>query len=580
MKSTALLLLLYLCIPLYLFSQSLPITIDGVFDDWSDASLLFDVDDTAVSTQELHIERMWGANDNDFLFLRIRFNREITLLDYNPVVVYIDTDNDQSTGYDPGNLGAELRWEFGERRGMFYDGTTSHQIFFRHIRLRTAPTVTSTEFEIALGRDATPAGTTALFQSDTIRIHFRFDEDGNDAFATGKYVFDPEPVPPPEPIPLERVDTDDLRVLTFNAWDDKLFEHQFTGEYERILNALNPDIIAFQEIWEHSGPETAERIEELLPSAENSQWYAVKKDPGNVTVSRFPILESWQLLLWYNDGWQYTHRLTVSLIDMRETYDTKLLFVNVHLGCCAWGETNRWREINALTNFIANTREPGGHLYLEEEIPIILAGDFNLVGSREQLDAIKTDILDWDGTGVERVVARQTEKRMHYTWRNDQSWFSPGKLDYIFYTGSLLDLKNTYTLQVEEMSEEQRTVYGLQDGDTRVASDHLPHVADFAILSTTTVSDHRPVPGYYLYRNYPNPFNNQTTISFTLPESRDVSIVIYNVLGEEIDIILDEKVSSGRHSIEFNALDLPSGVYYYRMRVGSYTETRSMVYIR
>ncbi len=569
-----------LCIPAAIFAQALPITLDGEFDDWDGASVLFDITGTDIQTEQLHVTQMWGANDDDFLFLLIEFDQEITLLDNNPVVLLLNTDNDISTGYDPNTVGAELRWEFGEREGMFYDGPAGHWIRFPSIRLRTAPTVTSTAFEIALGRDATPAGSTPLFRSDTVHIHIRFDEQDNDAFAAGKYIFDPESVPPPDLILLERHDKDDLRVLAFNAWDDKLFEEEFTDQYNRILHALEPDIIAFQEIWDHDGDKTAERVENLFQAGNNSQWYGVKKDPGNVTVSRFPILDSWQILLWYNNNWQHTHRLTISLIDIREAYDTKLLFVNVHLRCCAWGETNRWREIHGLIDFLNNAREPGGHLYLEKDTPIILAGDFNLVGSWEQLAAIENDILDWDGTGIERVRARQTEKRMHYTWRNDKSRFSPGKLDYIFYTGSLLDLKNTYTLQVEKMSPEQRTLYGLQYGDTRVASDHLPHVADFTVKSATTVSDNHAYPEYYLAENYPNPFNAQTTISFILPESSDVSIVLYNVLGEKVDLLIDGRKSAGRHTVTFDAAGLASGVYFYRMRARDYTETRSMVFIQ
>lgn len=558
------------------FPQSLPITIDGEFDDWEQVPLLFEADQDAKNPEYLHVNRIRGANDNRFLFLRIQFDREITLLENNPVVLLLNTDNDNSTGYAPGPIGAELRWEFGQRQGVFYTTTTEHPIYFSDIRLRTAPTVTSTEFEIAIGRDATPAGAASLFQSDTIQIYIHFDQPGNQHSAHGEYIFDPDPVSPPDPIPLERYEEDDLRVLGFNAWNDNIFNRAYTNQYRRILETIDPDIIAFQEIWDHSAEETAERVEALLPG----QWYAEKKDRGNVTVSRFPILDARQILVWKETGWSDEHRLTATLIDTNEKNGSKLLLVNVHLRAGSRGEDNRWLEIDALENFVHSARQPGGWIYLEEPTPIILVGDFNLVGSRGQLEAIESNIQDWDGSGIDRVRARQTEKRMHYTWRNDNSGFSPGKLDYIFYTGSVMSLQNHYTLQVEEMSPGQRALYGLQYGDTQTASDHLPHVADFRLTMPVGVKNSSYIDGYALEHNYPNPFNPSTTISYSIPEPGNVTISLYNVLGVKVKEILNANALPGHYRIKIDASDFASGLYYYRMHAGNYVETKSMVLVR
>jgi endonuclease/exonuclease/phosphatase family metal-dependent hydrolase len=553
-----------------LIPQALPITIDGEFDDWHGATLLFESDvHTTAAHEGLAVKRLWGAHDDRFLFLRIELDREITLLENNPLVLLLDTDNDRSTGYESNTTGAELLWEFGERRGTFYTGTTGHSIRFRHIRLRTAPTVSSAEFEIALGRDALPADSIQLFQSDTVGVYVAI---AGDIQAAGMYIFDPEDVPSPEPIPLERFDQDDLRVLAFNAWDDKLFVAEYTDQYRRILNALDPDIIAFQEIWDHDARQTSTRIEELLPGGERDQWHAVKLDRGNVTVSRFPILDAWHILSW--------SRMTATLIDTRERYGTNLLLVNVHFRCCAEGENNRWLEIEALRNFIDDAREPGGDVHLEAGTPIILAGDFNLVGSSGQLTAIETTIRDRDGNAMQRVRARQTEKRMHYTWRNDMSSFSPGKLDYIFYSGSVLTLRNHYTLQVEEMSEGQRTAYGLQFGDTRTASDHLPHVADFTVHQPVGVRDTSIIEKYTLEQNYPNPFNPETSISYSIPEKTAVTITLFDSIGRTVATIVEDIQSAGRYTVRFDASDLAGGVYFYTLKTGTYRTGRKMLVVR
>jgi endonuclease/exonuclease/phosphatase family metal-dependent hydrolase len=559
-----------------LFAQSLPIAIDGEFDDWENAALLYEIDPVAPVPDGIHVKRIRAANDDRFLFLNIEVDREITLLENNPLVLLIDSDNDITTGYDPGNTGAELRWVFGSRQGTFHAGSASHAIQFADIRLRTAPTVTSRTFEIAIGRDTQPDTSNPLFQADTIAI--RLLGDGG-SHAAGVYVFDPEPVPAPEPIPLGRFDASDLRVLAFNAWSDKLFDEQFTDEYGRILAALDPDIIAFQEIWNHDAQQTAQRVETLLPNGDDAQWQAVKLDRGNVTVSKYPVLDSWHILVGeqQSDG----HRLTATLIDLQDTNNTHLMLVNIHLRCCARGEENRWNEIAALADFINDAREEGGLLHLPEGTPIILAGDFNLVGSSGQLAAIETDIIDWDGSGFERVHARQTEKRMHYTWRNDNGGFSPGKLDYIFYSGSTLTLKNRYTLQVEEMSVDQRALYGLYYGDTQVASDHLPHVADFQLKQTTSSNENSGViNSYSLEQNYPNPFNPATTITFTVPQPGEVRIGIFDVLGRHIADVANETYSQGVHNIAFDASALPSGIFLIRLNAGAHVLTRKMTLLK
>jgi len=75
---------------------------------------------------------------------------------------------------------------------------------------------------------------------------------------------------------------------------------------------------------------------------------------------------------------------------------------------------------------------------------------------------------------------------------------------------------------------------------------------------------------YLLLQNYPNPFNSTTTITFTLPEASEVSIKIYNLLGEEIENLISDNFTAGSHSINWNAGDLPSGIYLCKMQLRGY----------
>ena len=85
---------------------------------------------------------------------------------------------------------------------------------------------------------------------------------------------------------------------------------------------------------------------------------------------------------------------------------------------------------------------------------------------------------------------------------------------------------------------------------------------------------------FELSQNYPNPFNPSTTILFNLIEAENVKLTIYNILGQEIKTLLDEYKESGVYTINFNASDLNSGFYIYKLEAGSFTQTRKMTLIK
>ena len=85
---------------------------------------------------------------------------------------------------------------------------------------------------------------------------------------------------------------------------------------------------------------------------------------------------------------------------------------------------------------------------------------------------------------------------------------------------------------------------------------------------------------FRLEQNYPNPFNPETTISFSVPEASKISLKIYNVIGENIDTLVEEFLDAGNYSYKWQAFRLPSGIYYYSLKAGSFNETKKMVLIR
>jgi hypothetical protein len=85
---------------------------------------------------------------------------------------------------------------------------------------------------------------------------------------------------------------------------------------------------------------------------------------------------------------------------------------------------------------------------------------------------------------------------------------------------------------------------------------------------------------YNLSQNYPNPFNPTTTINYSLPNSSFVKLVVYNSIGQEIATLVNETIAAGNHNVEFDASNLPSGIYFYKLQAGSFVETKKMILLK
>jgi hypothetical protein len=89
------------------------------------------------------------------------------------------------------------------------------------------------------------------------------------------------------------------------------------------------------------------------------------------------------------------------------------------------------------------------------------------------------------------------------------------------------------------------------------------------------------VPGEFrLEQNYPNPFNPSTTIKFELPKSSVVRLTVYDILGREVALLVNETRGAGVHEVKFDASNLSSGIYLYRLQAGNLVQTRKLVLLR
>jgi hypothetical protein len=107
-------------------------------------------------------------------------------------------------------------------------------------------------------------------------------------------------------------------------------------------------------------------------------------------------------------------------------------------------------------------------------------------------------------------------------------------------------------------------------------------IDDLAFEGTATaVKEQKLTPtSFALRQNYPNPFNPSTNIRYDLPKEAFVRLSVYNLMGQEVAALVNEQQQAGVYELRFNALNLPSGTYFYRLQAGDYVEVKKMTFVR
>ena len=88
------------------------------------------------------------------------------------------------------------------------------------------------------------------------------------------------------------------------------------------------------------------------------------------------------------------------------------------------------------------------------------------------------------------------------------------------------------------------------------------------------------VNDFSLYQNYPNPFNPSTTIKYSIPKQSYATLKVFDVLGREVATLADGEHAQGNYKLEFNASNLTSGIYFYRIEAGSFVDIKKMILLR
>ena len=110
---------------------------------------------------------------------------------------------------------------------------------------------------------------------------------------------------------------------------------------------------------------------------------------------------------------------------------------------------------------------------------------------------------------------------------------------------------------------------------------NVQYFYDNYIPELVNINYEPPLPeSYYLSQNYPNPFNPTTIINYELPISGFVSLKVFDILGREIAVLVNEERSPGIYQVELSSENLSSGIYFYTLNSGAFSKTRKMTVIK
>jgi hypothetical protein len=129
-----------------------------------------------------------------------------------------------------------------------------------------------------------------------------------------------------------------------------------------------------------------------------------------------------------------------------------------------------------------------------------------------------------------------------------------------------------------------------EDGDYRIIVEIYDEAGNFDIDSmdvkfkngnpVSVEDENSNVYSFNLEQNYPNPFNPTTTLSFVIGHRSFVTLKVYDVLGNEIATLVNEEKPAGSYEVEFDAKDLTSGIYFYQLRAGEFSQTKKMILMK
>lgn len=467
-------------------ASAVSVRIDGSFEDWpAGARLLADASWFYVSVDLAELDSLQAGT-------RVR-----SLL--------IDVDGDGSTGrgmtVGGERMGVDIEVMFspprsgvvtdapgnGVRVRLFGEDGSVIESSHAEIDMQFGPTYASDRYELRFSRHSEAHSPLAgrLTRSASFATAFvehSFDGDQEERVSTARIA-----------VPARGIDgrsghdaeiparpAGAVRVMSYNV----LFAGPMTNPapFARMISAADPDVILVQE-WDtrNSNPAFgASDIEgwfnEHMPLGDDQRWSALDSDGWGVAIiSKRPIERVGPRRVTRSGGDNEADLALRFVGGVTESPAGAIAVACVHYKCCGGAsgseERTRVREASTVNKLMLNDLSGPDTPRLR-----LVIGDFNLVGTREPLHATGRR-LDADESDLSPVEFRVLGDGSAYTWREDRSRFTPGRLDWGLYSDSSARVVNAFSMDTRRLSAKSLEMFGLLADDSE-ASDHIPLVVD------------------------------------------------------------------------------------------------------
>ncbi|MCH2148549.1 MAG: endonuclease/exonuclease/phosphatase family protein [Phycisphaerales bacterium] len=267
-------------------------------------------------------------------------------------------------------------------------------------------------------------------------------------------------------------DDGSMRIVSWNVQFGTLLKKPLIAA--RLLRAMAPDVLLLQELEDEQTTQGLCAFLNATLGTTPHPWRAVASPPGSrlrsmvaarshqppppmpavVDRAGAPLRAAFMPITWGSKTW---------------------LAGSVHLRCC--GGIGGPQDLERINESVAINDAIDGFIQTKLPAGIILGGDLNLVGSDKPLQILTTH-RDLDGSDLHVANAMQLDQRSWATWSDDDSAFTPGRLDWLLYSGSALQQSCGFVLDTRDLAPSALDLHGLTVTDTAQISDHLPLVMD------------------------------------------------------------------------------------------------------
>lgn len=480
------------------------IVIDGEFDDWKSISPVLvdpaDARDAFVDFGEVRI-----SDDDRFVHLLIDFGKTVNAQGLDgTAMILLDADGDAKTGRaERGMDGVDViidltppnvKSPHEPGQGMAIRSTTyqpdasdaqARKLTPYDIGLAFAPTHAGRRMEFRIDRGASLPNTPALFTGSRFTMKLvcldlveKLVDETEPITHAFQHSAKPQSGVEDQPNdPVVRAAGSDLRVLSWNAERGAIFSRP--DPFRRTLAALKPDLILLQELTDkNSASQVQEFLRSAMPPQQGEDWNVAFGAGGGdlrcAIATRLDLhpIQTLNLIAFPN----HPDRNVRAVGAMVSTNGGHMLAMSVHLKCCGRADgpedQQRLAEVHAIHDAIKAIMDGGG------VDGVVIAGDFNLVGSRQPLEAMAAG-LDGDLSNLSIAQPYQIDGLSNATWSDVKQPFAPGRLDYMLFSDATIQSLGAFVYDSRDLGPRWLSQYHVEAADTDAASDHLPVVTDF-----------------------------------------------------------------------------------------------------